>query len=148
MWIFLQWDSPRIGKRNRCGDSFLFAVPGVPLPVIQLLVMNPGFFIPNSEGTTTSQYQQLFVFNFMQKTKNIIGNRSISTISLPNPQGEQKERSHEAVRDYFGFNVIYWRFYFSVYLRLFSASFSSRFLRIDHYLLRPEGTNLLEKTLN
>ena len=46
MWIFLQWDSPRIGKRNRCGDSFLFAVPGVPLPVFQMLVMNPGFLYP------------------------------------------------------------------------------------------------------
>ena len=65
MWIFLQWDSPRIGKRSRCGDSFFFAVPGVPLPVNQMLVMNPGFFISNSEGTTTYQYQQLFGFNFM-----------------------------------------------------------------------------------
>ena len=46
MWIFLQWDSPRIGKRSRCGDSLLFAVPGVSLPVIQMLVMNPVFLYP------------------------------------------------------------------------------------------------------
>ena len=33
---------------------------------------------------------------------------------------------------------------FSVYLRFFSASLLSRFLQIDHYLLRTESANLLK----
>ena len=33
---------------------------------------------------------------------------------------------------------------FSVYLRLFLAPLPSRFLQIDHYLLHPEGANLLK----
>ena len=53
--------------------------------------MNPGFFISNSEGTTSYQDQQLFVFNFVQKVKNIIVYRFIPA----NPQDERKERSHE-----------------------------------------------------
>ena len=38
------------------------------------------------------------------------------------------------------------RRYFSVYLGFFLASLPSRFLQIDHYLLRTKSTNLLKKS--
>jgi hypothetical protein len=59
-----------------------------------------------------------------------------------------KRTQARAERDCLDFNVICCRTYFPVYLQLFSASFSSRFLQIDHYSLRPERINLLKKTLN
>ena len=40
------------------------------------------------------------------------------------------------------FNVNMYLKNFSDYLRLFGASLPSRFLQIDHYLLRPERINL------
>ena len=77
---------------------------------------------------------------------------ALSFPSSRHSSGQTKRTQPWAVRDCFGFNVIYWRFYFtfsevttlgidykqpllslnrnfSVYLRFFSASFSSRFLR-------------------